>query len=43
LASQLLGIVVTVKGQEGNAVPELRKWRANLVANYDFKQNWLKG
>lgn len=34
---------LTVKGQEGIAVPELRKWRANLVANYDFKKNWLKG
>jgi hypothetical protein len=34
---------LSVKGQEGNAVPELRKWRANLVANYDFTDGWFKG
>ena len=34
---------LSVKGQEGNAVPELRKWRANLVANYDFQEGALKG
>ena len=34
---------LSVKGQEGNAVPELRKWRANLVANYDFTSGLLKG
>ncbi len=34
---------LTVKGGEGLPVPELRKWRANIVANYDFTQNWLKG
>lgn len=34
---------LSVKGQEGNAVPELRKWRANLIANYDFSSGFLKG
>ncbi len=34
---------LSVKGQEGNAVPELRKWRANLIANYDFSSGMLKG
>ena len=34
---------LTIKGLEGNAVPELRKWRANAVANYDFTQGLLKG
>jgi hypothetical protein len=34
---------LSVKGQEGNAVPELRKWRFNLVANYDFSEGLLKG
>ncbi len=34
---------LSVKGQEGNAVPELRRWRANLVADYDFSEGWLKG
>jgi len=34
---------LSVKGQEGNAVPELRKWRANVVANYDFTNGLLKG
>jgi hypothetical protein len=34
---------LSVKGQEGNAVPELRKWRFNLIANYDFSEGLLKG
>ncbi len=34
---------LSVKGQEGNTVPELRKWRANLIANYDFTTGFLKG
>ncbi|HYP15619.1 MAG TPA: TonB-dependent receptor, partial [Opitutus sp.] len=34
---------LSVKGQEGNAVPELRKWRANMIANYDFQEGMLKG
>jgi hypothetical protein len=34
---------LSVKGQEGNAVPELRRWRANLVWNYDFSTGLLKG
>ena len=34
---------VSIKAQEGGAVPELRKWRANFVANYDFRQGMLKG
>ena len=34
---------LSVKGQEGNAVTELRKWRANLIANYDFTTGILKG
>lgn len=34
---------LSVKGAEGNAVPELRKWRFNLVANYDFKTSFMKG
>lgn len=34
---------LSTKGQEDNAVPELRKWRANFIANYDFKRGFLKG
>lgn len=34
---------LSVKGQEGSAVPELRNWRANLVANYEFGSTALKG
>ncbi len=34
---------LSVKGQEGGSVPELRRWRANLVANYDFSAGPLKG
>ncbi len=29
--------------QEGTFSPELRKWRFNLVTNYDFRGNFLKG
>jgi hypothetical protein len=34
---------LSVKGQEDNAVPELRRWRSNAVANYDFSSGILKG
>ena len=34
---------LSVKGQENTAVPELRRWRANFVANYDFSTGFLKG
>lgn len=34
---------LSVKGQENSAVPELRKWRANAIANYDFSTGVLKG
>lgn len=27
----------------GSAVQELRKWRFNLITNYDFTRGWLKG
>lgn len=31
-----------LKFTESTAVPELRKWRANLVTNYDFRDGLLK-
>jgi hypothetical protein len=31
-----------LKFTESTAVPELRKWRANMVANYDFREGRLK-
>ncbi|HEX2853224.1 MAG TPA: TonB-dependent receptor [Opitutaceae bacterium] len=31
-----------LKFTESTAVPELRKWRANFVANYDFRDGFLK-
>lgn len=31
-----------VKFTEQTAVPELRKWRANLIANYDFRDGFMK-
>lgn len=31
-----------VKFTESTAVPELRKWRANFIASYDFNQGFLK-
>lgn len=34
---------VGAKGLENVAVPESRKWRANLIANYDFTSGLLKG
>jgi len=33
----------TAASADGAAVQELRKWRANLVANYDFQGDRLKG
>ena len=41
--NNLYASYISIKGQEGGAVPELRKWRANFVANYDFRQGRLKG
>ena len=32
-----------IKLLEGTNVPELRKWRFNLVSNYDFDSSFLKG
>lgn len=33
----------TVKTQDGGPVPELRKWRFNAIANYEFNRGVLKG
>ncbi|HLP06522.1 MAG TPA: TonB-dependent receptor plug domain-containing protein [Opitutaceae bacterium] len=32
-----------LKLQEGTNVPELRRWRFNLISNYDFNSGLLKG
>jgi hypothetical protein len=32
-----------VKQQQGGKVPEMREWRANVIANYDFSNGWMKG
>lgn len=32
-----------LKNQENTNVPELRKWRVNLITNYDFDTGFLKG
>lgn len=32
-----------LKLNEGSAVPELRKWRYNIISNYSFHQSFLKG
>ncbi len=32
-----------IKAQEGTFSPEVRKWRANAVVNYDFRQGALRG
>ena len=32
-----------LKLQEGTNAPELRKWRFNLITNYDFDSGFLKG
>ena len=37
------GFYQQFKAQEGNAVPELRPWRFNLVNNYNFTSGPLKG
>ncbi|HVS53294.1 MAG TPA: TonB-dependent receptor plug domain-containing protein [Opitutaceae bacterium] len=41
--NNLYASYISIKNQEGGAVPELRKWRANFIANYDFRQGMLKG
>lgn len=33
----------TIKAQEGTFSPEVRKWRANAVVNYDFQEGFLQG
>ena len=32
-----------IKAQEGTFSPEVRKWRANAVINYDFREGALRG
>ena len=32
-----------IKAQEGTFSPEVRKWRANAVVNYDFREGALRG
>ena len=32
-----------IKAQEGQDVPELRKWRVNLISSYYFNKGFLKG
>ncbi len=36
------GNYLAMKANEGAAVPEIRKWRYNLVTNYTFHQGFLK-
>ncbi len=39
----VLNVYNTAKAGDGALAQELRKWRVNLVANYDFQQAKLKG
>jgi hypothetical protein len=34
---------VQMKLQEGAAAPEIRKWRYNVITNYDFRSGFLNG
>jgi len=41
--NRFLGAYEVMKQLEGFATPELRKWRANFIANYSFNDGSLKG
>jgi hypothetical protein len=42
-ARDILAQFNLLKLQEGSNVPELRPWRFNLISNYAFTENFLKG
>jgi len=41
--SEIMSQFNRLKAQEGGDVPELRKWRMNLISNYNFRGGWFKG
>ncbi len=41
--SETLPSIRTAAALSGVATPEIRKWRANLVTRYDFRQGFLRG
>jgi hypothetical protein len=41
--AETLSKIRTSNALSGSAAPEIRKWRANLVTRYDFRQGFLKG
>lgn len=41
--AETLARIRTSNALSGSAAPEIRKWRANLVTRYDFRQEFLKG
>ena len=42
-ADQVIRDWEVIKAQEGTFSPEVRKWRANAVVNYDFQEGSLRG
>ena len=41
--AETLSKIRTSNALSGTAAPEIRKWRANLVTRYDFRQGFLRG
>jgi hypothetical protein len=41
--TETLSRIRTAAALSGTATPEVRKWRMNLVTNYDFREGFLKG
>jgi hypothetical protein len=41
--TETLARIRSANAQSGTASPEIRRWRANLVTNYDFREGPLRG
>jgi hypothetical protein len=42
-SSETVALIKTSNALSGTALPEIRKWRANLVTRYDFREGFLRG
>lgn len=42
-STEHLGPIRTAAALSGTATPEIRKWRANVVTRYEFRQGFLRG
>lgn len=41
--NETLGDIQTANALSGTASPEIRKWRANFVTRYEFRDGWMDG